>query len=54
MELAFGADGSISASFGRSGIGNGTAEGGPEVREAIRRHSEMFGALVKKLGIKSE
>ena len=30
MELAFGADGSISANFGRSGIGNGTAEGGPE------------------------
>ena len=30
MDLAFGADGSISATFGRSGIGNGTAEGGPE------------------------
>jgi len=29
MDLAFGADGSISASFGRAGIGNGTAEGGP-------------------------
>ena len=29
MDLAFGADGSISATFGRSGIGNGTAEGGP-------------------------
>lgn len=29
MELSFGTDGSISASFGRSGIGNGTAEGGP-------------------------
>lgn len=30
MELAFAADGSISANFGRSGIGNGTADGGPE------------------------
>ena len=29
MKLAFGADGSISASFGRSGIGTGTPAGGP-------------------------
>ena len=48
MELAFGADGSISATFGRSGIGNGTAEGGP-----IGDFTDIYNFVIPNSGLAS-
>ena len=48
MDLAFGADGSISASFGRSGIGNGTPEGGP-----IGDFTDIYNFIVPSSGLAS-
>ena len=48
MDLAFGADGSISATFGRSGIGNGTAEGGP-----IGDFTDIYNFVIPDNGVAS-